>query len=395
MELIAEADGLNKELAAQYNGILNSTTYKALLSRKYSGVDGTELWEMQRSKFVDHAYLVAEALISVAELKTQTPVLIKKMDKARRLWDRLAEYCYDEGRYKNYDESKANAKLISQAIEGVKGLEKQLEKVNQQLQYEQLGIRSTSYYSMDWGHNPVYVADLGSGWKELKGYIHYQVDISACEELDFVPVRLLTSKLSYKAVPGTHTLTSITPSISGAYKNDTGKGSRHQYRGDTYVVPSEINQQRTMQIVDKVFLIEVEECFWGIDHFSAENGLRFTMSMNDQSYVIASGKLFDENSQLPGGMQNVEELVELHTKEGGYLMAASSLRLLTKEELQGYSASELRLIRNEIFARHGYIFKSKDLSSYFSTKSWYSPNTTDVTLSTIETKNVKLIKSLE
>jgi hypothetical protein len=35
---------------------------------------------------------------------------------------------------------------------------------------------------------------------------------------------------------------------------------------------------------------------------------------------------------------------------------------------------ELRLMRDEIFARHGYIFKDEDLRKYFKSKSWYCPN---------------------
>lgn len=34
---------------------------------------------------------------------------------------------------------------------------------------------------------------------------------------------------------------------------------------------------------------------------------------------------------------------------------------------------KLRILRNEIFARHNYSFKSKDLNSYFKAKHWYKP----------------------
>ncbi|WP_421381651.1 YARHG domain-containing protein [Bacillus salacetis] len=58
--------------------------------------------------------------------------------------------------------------------------------------------------------------------------------------------------------------------------------------------------------------------------------------------------------------------------------------------------ARLRLARNEIFARHGYMFKSADLQEYFSTKAWYSPDPAfDGTLSDVEKHNVALIKRLE
>ena len=39
---------------------------------------------------------------------------------------------------------------------------------------------------------------------------------------------------------------------------------------------------------------------------------------------------------------------------------------------QGLSKADLRLARNEILARHGRIFNSDDLKTYFEGKSWYS-----------------------
>ena len=72
-------------------------------------------------------------------------------------------------------------------------------------------------------------------------------------------------------------------------------------------------------------------------------------------------------------------------------------RLLTADDLKGKSKYELRFMRNEIFARHGYIFKSQELNGYFAKQPWYKPTTTDVNhvLSETEKKNVELIKSME
>jgi hypothetical protein len=74
-----------------------------------------------------------------------------------------------------------------------------------------------------------------------------------------------------------------------------------------------------------------------------------------------------------------------------------SERLLTEDDIKGFSKPELRILRNEIYARHGYIFKSKDLQDYFSAKDWYSPKYEDVAslLNTIEKQNVEFIKKHE
>ncbi len=50
-----------------------------------------------------------------------------------------------------------------------------------------------------------------------------------------------------------------------------------------------------------------------------------------------------------------------------------SSRYIDESELYNYDAGQLRLIRNEIFALHGRIFRSQDLADYFSQRSWYVP----------------------
>lgn len=72
-------------------------------------------------------------------------------------------------------------------------------------------------------------------------------------------------------------------------------------------------------------------------------------------------------------------------------------RLLTESDVQGLSKAEIRIMRNEIFARHGYIFKSKDLRDYFSSKSWYTPKSSNISseLSDIEIKNIEFLKKHE
>lgn len=74
-----------------------------------------------------------------------------------------------------------------------------------------------------------------------------------------------------------------------------------------------------------------------------------------------------------------------------------SERRITYADIQNLSNVDLRIMRNEIFARHGYIFKSEDLIQYFNQQSWYRPLYSDVTsrLSSLETDNINYIKSFE
>lgn len=72
-------------------------------------------------------------------------------------------------------------------------------------------------------------------------------------------------------------------------------------------------------------------------------------------------------------------------------------KLLSEKDLFGLSKQELRIMRNEIYARRGYIFKSKDLREYFSKQTWYIPQYEDVTsfLTPIELENIEFIKKHE
>ena len=65
--------------------------------------------------------------------------------------------------------------------------------------------------------------------------------------------------------------------------------------------------------------------------------------------------------------------------------------------LKKYSKSDLRIMRNEIFADYGYKFKSRDLREHFAKQNWYVPRQLDVTdsLTEIEKRNIQTILKLE
>ena len=82
---------------------------------------------------------------------------------------------------------------------------------------------------------------------------------------------------------------------------------------------------------------------------------------------------------------------------GARWYADASEKYLSKYELDVYVKAELRLMRNEIFAAHGYIFKAQDLQAHFGKMSWYRPSyeNVDNLLTEIEKANIKLIKTAE
>lgn len=80
-----------------------------------------------------------------------------------------------------------------------------------------------------------------------------------------------------------------------------------------------------------------------------------------------------------------------------FIIPDSSVRKLTKSELSGFSSATLALIRNEIYARNGYVFQKQKYQDYFGSKLWYSPNPNfnESWLNSVEKYNVQLIKSME
>ncbi len=75
----------------------------------------------------------------------------------------------------------------------------------------------------------------------------------------------------------------------------------------------------------------------------------------------------------------------------------ASQRLLKPEDVETLPKSELEFMRNEIFARHGFCFKKKELRYEFEMQDWYVPNTVDIKgfLTDIEKKNIAMIKRYE
>jgi hypothetical protein len=82
-------------------------------------------------------------------------------------------------------------------------------------------------------------------------------------------------------------------------------------------------------------------------------------------------------------------------KAGNY--PQSSTRLLKEADVENLRPAELRIMRNEIYARHGYSFKLADMREHFDKLDWYMPSAVDITrkLTATEEKNAALIKRYE
>lgn len=83
-----------------------------------------------------------------------------------------------------------------------------------------------------------------------------------------------------------------------------------------------------------------------------------------------------------------------------YIFPNSDTQILTSSDLEGLTDDQLRIARNEIFARKGRLFSETNLQEYFDSKSWYygeilPEDFDEMSLSDIERDNIRAIQYQE
>lgn len=84
------------------------------------------------------------------------------------------------------------------------------------------------------------------------------------------------------------------------------------------------------------------------------------------------------------------------TADEDYLFP-SDRQYITEADMAGWDQNTASLARNEIYARHGYIFQTQEIQNYFAAKDWYTPNSSydGSGLSDVEKANVDAILAFE
>ncbi|WP_297779892.1 YARHG domain-containing protein [Blautia sp.] len=84
-----------------------------------------------------------------------------------------------------------------------------------------------------------------------------------------------------------------------------------------------------------------------------------------------------------------------------FIFPDSDKKYLSEDEVRAKTVEDLMVGRNEIFARHGYMFEDANLKSHFESTSWYqgtvpsSEFNSEQVFNEFEKKNVELIKKVE
>ncbi len=103
-----------------------------------------------------------------------------------------------------------------------------------------------------------------------------------------------------------------------------------------------------------------------------KNKLHFSTADNDEVEEVVDKEESDTDGIVEQDMK-IEAIYEEDVQGDVYLLPDVAIKYYSEKELAHLTKEELRLARNEIYARHGRMFSSQDLQGYFEEKSWYVP----------------------
>ncbi|EJQ48374.1 hypothetical protein IEI_03905 [Bacillus wiedmannii] len=128
---------------------------------------------------------------------------------------------------------------------------------------------------------------------------------------------------------------------------------------------------------------------------NGENG-RETTKVETVTALSSYNLPFEKKGTEKNVVYNVTPPPTTRYVYNGFIFPDSDSRKLTSADLAYLSKEQLKIARNEIYARHGHMFQTKDMQAYFSKQSWYRENPYFAgKLTDIESYNVELIKSRE
>jgi hypothetical protein len=122
----------------------------------------------------------------------------------------------------------------------------------------------------------------------------------------------------------------------------------------------------------------------------------------DERYWYKASDNYDPKKLTALEQKNLATIVDAQKKSRKIALAPGDMelfedKLISERLLHGLSLNELRLLRNEIYARHGRQFQAPWLSQYFYGQPWYQPVDTfkDEDVSGFDKQNVETIVAYE
>ena len=137
-------------------------------------------------------------------------------------------------------------------------------------------------------------------------------------------------------------------------------------------------------------------------HGKRFDGTPWLQQYFDERYWYRPADHYDPKSLSAIERKNLQLIDTIQRQQRRVALAPGDMelfenKLITPAMLRGLSLHELRLLRNEVYARHGRIFKTIWLDQYFGGQPWYDPNPNfkDEELSGPDKTNVETIVAYE
>jgi len=183
--------------------------------------------------------------------------------------------------------------------------------------------------------------------------------------------------------------------IAEASKHETIQPGDMRYWRDRAITPRKLGKHSGAEW--KVLIAEVE----------AIHGKRFDdepwlQQYFDERYWYFPDEKYDAKKLSAVEQKNLALLSDAQKKQRKVALLPGDMeyfenKALTEQMLRGLSLHELRLLRNEVYARHGRMFRAEWLQQYFFFQPWYAPdeNFKDEELSGNDKLNVETIVAYE
>ncbi|MBF0106705.1 MAG: YARHG domain-containing protein [Deltaproteobacteria bacterium] len=203
-------------------------------------------------------------------------------------------------------------------------------------------------------------------------------------------------------------------------EGDERDGGNNSYQTTTNTLPSSDqdyllpNSDKEYIDYDDLSMFTQDQLAFARNEIFARHGYVFTDKPKSKRYkdYFEAKSWYHANPYYDGNISDIEKYnIEIIKKQeklllppvygnDGDVLPHSSERLLTEEDLEYLTIVQLGYARNEIYARHGFVFsdtpKSKKYKNYFEAKSWYKPDVNyNGLVSDTEEQNIKLIKKHE
>ncbi|ANF50634.1 serine/threonine protein kinase [Chryseobacterium glaciei] len=148
---------------------------------------------------------------------------------------------------------------------------------------------------------------------------------------------------------------------------------------------------------------------WSVFNKKAVKSPLKTLKLTKKQFVYNPNFMLDEDSNLVD-WENPKDFVEKYTDEetgktekyttqknrvasDAVFKLNASKQKLSEKDLKNLRKLDLEIIKNSVFARHGYAFKKQTYRNFFEQTDWYIPvsNNVDNDLSPMEKENVVLL----